>query len=123
MCDIEIMNYKIEYRIDNYSGTHTINWDNLPENKCAGVYFLMDENKKILYVGKSSVSIRQRLNQHLFRGVPDRYNDFNNEQILKRRNEVKYFSFSIIEKEYIDMVERYFINKLRPEYNTEFCYG
>ena len=113
---------KIEYTIDNFSGILEVNEDLLPNNPIIGVYFLYDENKKIVYIGKSVASIRSRLRNHLFVEQPDTYNDGHNRLILERRVYSKYFSYIEVPKEYVDMVERYLIFKHKGKYNIEFNY-
>jgi excinuclease UvrABC nuclease subunit len=90
--------------------------------KKIGVYFLYDDNKTIIYVGKSVSTIRGRLNNHLFASTPNRYDDNKNDKILKIRQTIKYFSYIEVPKDYIDMVERYFINIYKPLNNIEFKY-
>jgi excinuclease UvrABC nuclease subunit len=113
---------EIKYTIDNFSGILGVSETNLPTNSPIGVYFLYDENKNIIYIGKSVNSIRSRLRNHLFVDTPDTYNDENNKQILLRRNNVKYFSYIVVPKDYVDMVERYLIFKHKGKYNVEFNY-
>jgi excinuclease UvrABC nuclease subunit len=113
---------EIKYRIDNFSGILDVNENNLPTNPPIGVYFLYDVNKEIIYIGKSVVSIRSRLRNHLFVERPDTYNDYNNELILSKRKDIKYFSYIVVPKEYVDMVERYLIFKHKGKFNIEFNY-
>ena len=113
---------EIKYTIDNFSGILEVNEDNLPDNKHVGVYYLYDENQKLLYIGKSTATMRGRLRNHLFVPTPSPYNDSHNELILERRNQIKYFAYSIIPKGYVDMVERFLIHEQQCEFNYEFKY-
>jgi hypothetical protein len=113
---------EIKYTIDNFSGILEVSMNNLPNNKRIGVYFLYGEDKEILYIGKSVSSIRGRLMNHLFVGMPSKYDDEYNEIILNRRCKVKYFSYVDVPKNYVDMVERYLICEQQCEFNIEFKY-
>ena len=117
-----MVGYKIEYEIDNFSGILLVNEDNLPINSKIGVYFLYNENKEIIYIGKSVTSIRVRLRNHLFVATPEPYHDYKNELIINRRKSIKYFAYVIVEKQYVDMVERFLINNIKPINNFEFNY-
>jgi predicted GIY-YIG superfamily endonuclease len=76
------------------------------ENKITGIYFLYNEAKEIIYIGKTT-DFKQRLNTHLKNGE-GRFQD----------NEVKYFSILPVEdKEMMSDLEYYRINKHRPKYN------
>ncbi len=113
---------EIKYTIDNFSGILDVDWDNLPNNKRIGVYFLYDENKKILYIGKSMSTMRQRLSYHLFVENPSPYDEEFNKVVLERRRRVKYFAYVDVPKNYIDMVERYLICEQQCEFNQQFKY-
>lgn len=113
---------EIKYTIDNFSEILEVNEDNLPDNKHIGVYFLYDENQKLLYIGKSTNSIRSRLRNYLFVPTPSLYDDSHNELILERRKQIKYFAYSIIPKGYTDMVERFLIHEQQCDFNVEFKY-
>ena len=113
---------EIKYTIDNFSGILDVSIDNLPNNKRIGVYFLYGEDKEILYIGKSMSTMRGRLMNHLFVSEPSKYNDNHNENILDRRDRIKYFSYIDVPKNYIDMVERYLICEQQSEFNQEFKY-
>ena len=123
---------KIEYTIDNFSGLieltedRTLTWSKFPLHPVIGVYFLYNENKEIIYIGKSVSSIRQRLNTHLLADIPDwteyGYSDLHNSKLTEKRRKTKYFSWIEIPKGYIDMVERYLIYKNKGEFNYQFNY-
>ena len=116
---------KLEYTIDNFSGL--INVDDYtelaPESTVKGVYFLYSIDRKLIYIGKSVHSVRQRLCYHLITKTPDRYNDYRNELTLKKRKDYAYFAYTIVDTEFIDMVERFLINKFKPKFNIEFNYN
>lgn len=111
---------EIKYTIDNFSGLLEVKWENLPDNKKIGVYFLYDENENLLYVGKSTSTMRGRLSYHLFTDRPSSYDEEMNKLILGRRGKIKYFSFVEVPKNYIDMVERYLICEHQCEFNIQY---
>lgn len=113
---------KIEYTIDNFSELIDVSdYKHLsPKSKNIGIYFLYNENKELIYIGKSSCCIRGRLCNHLITETPRPYDDFWNNLILNRRKDIKYFAYSIIEKENVEMVEAFLIRKFKPKYNLEF---
>jgi|LakMenE01Jun11ns_1017448.scaffolds.fasta_scaffold9802788_2 excinuclease UvrABC nuclease subunit len=117
-----MLGYKIQYTIDNFSDILLVDENNLPINSKIGVYFLYDENKNIIYIGKSVTSIRSRLRNHLFVSNPSPYDDWRNQRVLENRKLIKFFAYSIIEKNNIDMVERFLINNIKPKLNVEFNY-
>ena len=114
--------FKIEYTINNFSELINVNnYENLaPKSKVAGVYFLYSKDKKLLYIGKSINCIRQRLCNHLITKEPHRYNDYQNEWALKKRKDYFYFAYTIVENNFIDMLERFLIQKYKPKFNFEF---
>ena len=113
---------EIKYTIDNFSGLLEVKWENLPNNKRIGVYFLYDENENLLYIGKSISTMRGRLSYHLFVDNPSPYDLDYATIVLERRKRVKYFAYSDVPKNYIDMVERYLICEQQCEYNQQFKY-
>jgi excinuclease UvrABC nuclease subunit len=117
-----MIGFKIEYTIDNFSGILDVNWDNFPVNSKIGVYFLYDEDKRITYIGKSVSTIRGRLNNHLCQSTPSPYDECRNERILNIRKTIKYFSYVEVPKEFVDMIERFMINKYKPIHNIQFNY-
>lgn len=114
---------RIEYIIDNFSELFLKDefWEKCASN-ISGVYFLYDENKKIIYIGKSVKCIRQRLNYHCSQDYSIYLSEYSLQQMKDKRNEVKYLSFIRVSKEFTDMVEIFFINKYKPKYNKEFLY-
>jgi len=85
-----------------------------------GCYILYDKNKKIIYIGKSINSIRQRIIQHLFANPSVYLNDYELKELLLKREKVKYFSYIEIDKQFVDFVEAGLINKYEPKLNKQF---
>tara|TARA_R110000744_G_scaffold178448_1_gene297376 strand:+ start:176 stop:541 length:366 start_codon:yes stop_codon:yes gene_type:complete len=116
---------EIKYTIDNFSGLVDIsNADNedWPKSKKIGVYFFYSKDRELLYIGKSVCCIRNRFSNHLFTETPNGYNEKSNDLILERRKSYYYFAYTIVEKGYVDMIERFLIQKHKPIFNTEFNY-
>jgi excinuclease UvrABC nuclease subunit len=115
---------KIEYTIDNFSGIIDINDYNslAPKSKKKGIYFLYSKNKELIYIGKSCSCIRGRLCNHLITVTPSIYHKDVNDRILEKRKECFYFAYSEIETEFVDMCERFLIQKYKPKFNIEFIY-
>ena len=116
---------EIKYTIDNFSGLVDIlnDYDELaPKSKKIGVYFLYSKDRELLYIGKSVNCIRGRFSNHLFACMPNRYNEKSNDLILERRKSYYYFAFTIVDKGYVDMIERFLIQKHKPIFNSEFNY-
>jgi excinuclease UvrABC nuclease subunit len=119
-----MIGYKIQYTINNFSELISVNdYVNLaPKSKVKGVYFLYSKDKELLYIGKSTNCIRQRLCNHLITRVPHAYNDGENLLTLIKRKDYFYFAYTIVEIQFVDMVERYLIQKYKPKFNKEFIY-
>lgn len=115
---------EIKYTIDNFSDLIRIeDYDTLaPKSKVKGVYFLYSCDKELLYIGKSAACIRLRLCHHLFTHTPFPYDDLKNGSILKKRESYFYFAYSTMDVRFVDMVERFLIQKYKPKFNTEFIY-
>jgi excinuclease UvrABC nuclease subunit len=115
---------KIEYTIDNFSELISVDdyVELSPKSKVNGVYFLYSIDKELLYIGKSASCMRGRLCNHLITETPNRYNDELNERTLKKRKDYAYFAYTIVDKEFLDMVERFLIQKYKPKFNIEFNY-
>jgi excinuclease UvrABC nuclease subunit len=116
--------FKIEYTIDNFSELISVDdyVELSPKSKTKGVYFIYSKDKELLYIGKSINCVRGRLSYHLVTATPDRYDDILNEWTLKKRKDYGYFAYTIVDKEFVDMVERFLIQKYKPKFNTEFSY-
>jgi len=115
---------KIEYTIDNFSGLINVGdyTELAPKSKVKGVYFFYSIDRELIYIGKSVNCVRQRLCNHLITETPDRYNDALNAWTLKKRKDYAYFAYTILDTEFIDMVERFLIQKFKPKFNIEFNY-
>lgn len=115
---------KISYSIDNFSELISIDdfSELAPKSKIKGVYFLYSKDKELLYIGKSASCMRVRLCNHLITATPNIYNDHLNEWTLEKRKDYFYFAYTIVETEFVDMVERFLIQKYKPKFNIEFKY-
>lgn len=113
-----ISKFTIKYEVSGSTETYPIEtmWDNCPTN-IHGCYFLYNKDGDIIYIGKSINCIRQRLNTHCFQ-KPSVYLSEN--ELLKstlKRDSTKYFSYIKVDREYVNIVETYLINKFKPEFN------
>ena len=110
--------FELKYTIDNWSGIMTIDeaWEKV-DNKKIGVYFFYNENKELIYIGKSSSAIRQRLNTHCFQRPSEYLKDYQLELLLKKREEFRFFSYSEVDKDYIEAVEFLLIKNYKPKFN------
>lgn len=86
---------KFEFTKDNF---------NKINNKDSGIYFFFDKYRELIYVG-SSKTLRKRLLSHI--------NGQSHKEIP-----TKYFSYILLEEEYIRLVESYFITLYKPNYNN-----
>lgn len=113
---------KIEYTIDNFSELISVDdyVELAPKSKVKGVYFLYSIDKELLYIGKSINCVRGRICNHLITLTPHGYNEQRNECTLQKRKDYFYFAYTIVNKEFVDMVERFLIQKYKPKYNIEF---
>ena len=120
----KLLRTKIEYTITNFSGLISVNnyTDLAPKSKKKGVYFLYSKNKELLYIGKSAACVRGRLCNHLITRTPHHYDKNYNSWVLEKRKKYFYFSYSIINVDFVDMVERFLIRKYKPKFNIEFIY-
>ena len=121
---------EIKFIIDNFSGLIKVsdfishNKDsrkkqNIVDNKITGIYILYDNNKIPIYVGKSSVCIRQRLLSHLYT-KPKNHDDYENLFTSYKRTKYKYFSYIKTQEISASFVEYYFIKKYKPKYNRQY---
>ena len=92
---------------------------NIVDTKITGIYIIYDNNKIPIYVGKSSVCIRQRLLNHLYT-KPKTCDEYENLYTLYKRTKYEYFSFVKTEITFAPFLEYYFIKKYKPKYNREF---
>lgn len=121
----KLLGTKIEYTIKNFSKLISVNnyTELAPKSKNIGVYFLYSKNKELLYIGKSADCVRGRLCNHLITRTPYRYDKYYNSWMLEKRKKYFYFSYSIINVDFVDMVERFLIQKYKPKFNLEFNYS
>ena len=126
----------INYEIDNHSDVIPINYfidcisdtthwrhrkkEYIIKGGLIGCYILYDENKNIVYIGKSSNCIRQRINSHVASKPSIFLKQYEIEYLLMKRNNYKYFSYITVNKQMVDFVERGLINKFQPIFNIEF---
>jgi hypothetical protein len=89
------------------------------EGGLSGCYFLHDENKNIIYIGKAK-NIRQRIISHIFSPVSKYIDKYEIDKIIEKRKKAKYFSYSEIDYRYVDFVEQGLINKYQPMLNIQF---
>ena len=114
-----IENINLELRYEHSSFFDVDELIKLESNKF-GLYFLYNNNKKVIYIGKASKDIKQRLKYHLEIENPERYDDFNNKWKLHIRKQYRFFTFIEIEKEFIDITEVLMIKKYKPAFNIQF---
>lgn len=116
---------KIIIELPDFQGPFNIETiDGLPN--MAGVYFLFDKNKTIIYIGKTVHHIRNRVITHL--SVPCEHSTaWTNKSAMEnhneRRKEIIYYGYYELDKNITDMVESYFINKYLPKYNFQGVYS
>ena len=136
-----MINTKIEYTIDNFSGilkkdklekyievSKAVNrrgFASFVPTKMIGCYIIYDKDKNIIYIGKSSCNIRSRLCTHIMSEIKKKdYYYSTNSKLYQKRLDLKrdgfYFAYIKIDKQYIDFVERGLINKYTPKYNIEY---
>jgi hypothetical protein len=100
------------YRLKNYKYFF--------ERNIKGIYFLYNNDKEIIYIGKTINCIRQRLKEHLYLDIRPELGSFLINSANLKRNESVYFSFIEVEKVNIDCAEVLLINKYKPKYNYQF---
>lgn len=88
--------------------------------KTIGCYFLFDKNKQIIYIGKSKISIRQRIISHLFSNISIYCWDSEIKSILQKREKTKFFSYIELLQDDIDITEINLIQKYKPILNRQF---
>jgi excinuclease UvrABC nuclease subunit len=91
----------------------------LNKNLC-GVYFLYNQNKEIIYIGKTINCLRERLKQHLYSEIRLELGYQGMQIANKKRDESYYFSYIEVNKEIIDCAEVLLINKYQPKYNFQY---
>ena len=109
-CRLYSLNTHWRYRTKNY----------ILNTNLIGCYFLYDENKNIIYIGKSAKCIRQRIFQHCFNPYSIYLEETELNNMIIKREKAKYYSYVEVEKQMIDFVEVGLINKFKPECNIQF---
>lgn len=114
------INYTIPAQSDLFLATEW--WKYIP-SKSKGVYCLYDKDKKLIYIGKSVASMRQRVNSHISQDISEYTDDYNKKLIQSKRDNSIYASYAIIkDKEMIGFIEGYLISKLSPPLNVKKDY-
>lgn len=129
---------KITYEINNYSGVilldllkdcykYSLNTHHkhrkreyLLNRELIGCYFLHDEHKNIIYIGKSLNCIRSRLISHICSEISEYLSKVEKDKLSLKRIKSKYFSFTQVDRQMIDFVERGLINEYQPILNIQF---
>jgi excinuclease UvrABC nuclease subunit len=127
---------KICYEINNFSGLinkselendfnnvkhwRIANKEYKIQTKLKGVYLLYDENRNVIYIGKTSVCIRGRLMQHLCSNF-NYYLDINYIDLKKeKREKTHYYSYIEVDVKFIEIVEIFLIKEYKPHYNIQY---
>lgn len=84
----------------------------------AGIYFLLNENKEIIYIGQSQ-TIRGRLSTHLSKSTEARWNPYTNEP-LKPVTKVPLSSVYYVAWIYLNGDEPYGLNLLEALYTQMY---
>lgn len=113
-----MLGLEFKYKIKEFYGPIDIKefWDKCPI-KIAGCYFLYDKNMELIYVGKSTKCIRQRINLHCYQEPSKYLFEYQINRIMKMREEVLYFSYTPVKSELCSFIEGSLINKFQPKYN------
>jgi excinuclease UvrABC nuclease subunit len=114
---------KIKYEIDNYSGLIEVAEKNIPQNKIVGCYFLFDETKQIIYIGKSSSCIAHRLRCHLFIKRNYYLDEIERRLVFEKRKHYKYFAYCEIPNDWVEIMEVFLIKKYKPKFNYNHNYS
>jgi len=125
---LDIKGLRCSYTVPHFSGiiplSEFYNYEHSMYvlTKYIGVYYLYSENMDIIYIGKSIVSIRTRIGQHL--NPSARYRKFDDFLYLMAKKEAyKFFGYSILPKDDIAIAEPLLINHFKPKFNVEFNNG
>lgn len=88
--------------------------------KQQGLYFLYDNDKNVIYIGKAK-DIRGRIHQHLTSHISGYLKGYEVDKILKKREKTKFVSYSLVDDySMIDFMETGLINKYQPILNIQF---
>jgi len=112
--------YNSTLSFNNYSlrSKSDINYSINP--KLSGVYFLLNNQKEIIYIGKASNCIRQRILSHLIT-EPSKYTS--ERELMKlnlKRQYTKYITYIELNKKDLDLTEILLIKKFKPVYNVQY---
>ena len=112
--------YDFTLSFNNYSlrGKSEIDYSIKP--KLSGIYFLLNDEKRIIYIGKSSNCIRQRIFMHLITN-PSKYTS--ERELMKfnlKRHYTKYITYIELNKKDLDLSEILLIKKFKPKYNIQY---
>jgi hypothetical protein len=133
--------FSFNYRVYNFSGILAIeDWHqhrmhrntfhtmdkNYPlpyiELDIIGCYFILNAQKEVIYIGKSTSCVRNRLMNHIFHTIhksgwtKESYRlEFN-----KKQQESVYFAFFEVEKSMVEGLEAFLIAIYKPKYNYAF---
>tara|TARA_R110000744_G_C18906941_1_gene510024 strand:+ start:27 stop:467 length:441 start_codon:yes stop_codon:yes gene_type:complete len=118
---LSVVDFKSHYKSNNFHYRDERRKPPFIKNNMSGCYFLYNEVKEIIYIGKSINCIRQRLIDHLFR----KNNGYSHDEAYnfrhdKKQKEAIYFSFITVDKNKVQVVEPFLIDKYKPIYNIEF---
>jgi len=86
---------------------------NLPDS--AGVYFLFNKNRKLVYIGKAN-NLGRRIIAHQVN-----YEHFKRDKFISDVMGIKpfeYYDYIIVDKRYIKILEKKLINIFYPKYNN-----
>ena len=130
-----------DFRVKNFSGIIAVNdWDEYreyrdtfhPSNKnyplpyieldMIGCYFLLNAKKEVIYIGKSSRCVRNRLMNHLFHTMHNNVWTKESDRLAfhNKQRESVYFAFFEVEKTIIQVLEAFLIGMYKPKYNKQF---
>ena len=112
--------YNSTLSFNNYSlrSKSDINYSINP--KLSGVYFLLNNQKEIIYIGKASNCIRQWILSHLIT-EPSKYTS--ERELMKlslKRQYTKYITYIELNKKDLDLTEILLIKKIKPVYNVQY---
>jgi len=113
-----LKDYKEVSKINSHSHYSKGYLSYIIKDKIQGIYFFLDKNKNIIYIGRSQ-NIRRRINHH-FKDYYKYLSNFEKNKKQKIINHTHYIAFFEEKKEVTKWLEPYLINKYNPIYNTEF---
>ena len=133
---------KINYTINNFSGLINIEKykeyekqnnkhhyksklkkESIIKKNQSGVYLFYNENKDVVYIGKTINCLKHRIHHHIINGLKEyllNKGDVEESFRLYKRGKYKYLSYIKLNKGNIHFIESYLINKYKPLYNIEY---